>query len=145
MSDYVFLGEENFQLKRNLDRTTNELSEQSVVKDEQAREIERLKEREAELDDLLHNLHSEHVSLTRIYGETKQELSDTNEKLKSLEKDLESKVDSREIDRRLKEQLKSELEAFRLENEQRRENEEIQRKIIKDMKTVSIFLKYRFQ
>ena len=120
------------------------MREQDVVKDEQAREIERLREREAELDDLLHNLHSEHVSLTRIYRETKEELSSVNEKLQILEKDLESRVDSREIDRRLKEQLKSELEALRLENEQRRENEEIQRKIIKDMKTVSFFFTYTF-
>ena len=108
------------------------------MKDEQIKEITRLKEREAELDDLLHGLHNEHVSLTRIYGETKQELTDVTGKLRALEKDFENKVDSREVNKRLTEQLKSELESLRLENEQRKENEEIQRKIIKDIKTVSV-------
>ena len=134
------LGEENSQLKQELERMTNELKEQSDTKEEQSKEIERLQRKEVELDELLHSLHSEHVSLTRIYGETKQELNDVKEKLSNIENDFENNVDSREISKRLTAQLKSELESLRMENEQRKENEDTQRKIIKDMKTVSIAL-----
>lgn len=117
---------------------TNDIKEQSITNEEQSKEIERLKRKEVELDELLHGLHSEHISLTRIYGETKQELNNVSEKLRNLETDFENNVDSREINKRLTTQLKSELESLRMENEQRKDNEDTQRKIIKDMKTVSI-------
>lgn len=127
-----------------MDEKTIKLVESEKTENVQAEEIERLQGREVELDDLLHDLQSEHISLTRLYGETKKELKDVNDKLKHLEEDFANNVDSDEINKRLNEQLKSELESLKIENDQMKENEETQRKIIKQLKTVCIFKSVEF-
>ena len=135
----LLLGKENAQLKQDLEKATKKIIEKEEFEGEQGEELERLRQREVALDELLHDLQSEHISLTRIYGETKKELNNVSENLQSLEKDFENNVGNDEINKRLTEQLKSELESLRLENKQRKDNEETQRKIIKDMKIVSTY------
>ena len=96
-----------------------------------------LQKKETELDTLLQELQSEHISLTRIYGQTKKELQDAREELKSLERDFENNADSSEISKKLVEQLRNEVERMKKENEQMQEVEETQRKIIQEKRIVS--------
>lgn len=114
-----------------------EVKDQEMIGQDKDAEIEKLYQRETELDEIIQDLQSEHLSLTRAYGDTKKELTSASEMLKSLERDIEHNVDSGELSRHLTEQLRSELDSLRLENEQRRDNEETQRKIIKELRAVS--------
>ena len=124
-------------LQLELQNSKTELSESEESKQKLSEALTESQKREKELDEILHDMQSENLSLTRNYGEAKKELGEVTKKLRGFEEDFANKADSSEMSKQIMNQMKNELEILRAENEERRNEEETQRKIINDMKVVS--------